>query len=46
MTDKKKKGDFEQWHKDGVGGNKKAQATGDTASRTASKENVGTGGRR
>ena len=46
MTDHKQKGDFDQARKHDIGGNKKAQAKGDSNSRTASKENVGTGGRR
>ena len=44
MTDKKK-GDRDQWQREDIGGDKKAQAKGETDSRTAHKENVGHGGR-
>jgi hypothetical protein len=46
MTDHKKKGDFDQARKGGVGGNKKAHAKGESSSRTGSKQNAGHGGRR
>ncbi len=44
MTDKKKKGDFDQWKREDKGGNKKAHEHADN-SRTAHKQNTGTGGR-
>lgn len=44
MTDKKKKGDFNQWEREDKGGNKKAHEHADN-SRTADKQNTGTGGR-
>ena len=45
MTDHKKKGDFDQWSRKDVGGNKKAHAKGDSDSRTGDKQNAGHGGR-
>ena len=45
MSTDKKKGDFDQWQKEDVGGDKKAQARGETASRTGGKQNQGSGGR-
>ena len=45
MTDEKKKGDFDQWKREDVGGNKKAHMKGESRSRTRSKENAGHGGR-
>ena len=45
MTDDKKKGDFDQWQRKDVGGDKKTGAKGDSDSRTADKENAGHGGR-
>jgi hypothetical protein len=46
MTDHKKKGDFDQARKHDIGGNKKAHAKGDSASRTGHKQNAGHGGHR
>jgi hypothetical protein len=46
MTDHKKKGDFDQSRKHDIGGNKKAQSKGESASRTGSKQNAGHGGHR
>jgi len=46
MTDHKKKGDFDQWQRDDVGGNKKARMKGESNSRTGSKQNAGHGGHR
>jgi hypothetical protein len=40
----KKKGDFEQWERRGVGGNKKAHQHARN-SRTSDKQNAGGGGR-
>jgi hypothetical protein len=48
MTDQKKKGDFNQWEKEGVGGNRK-QDNSDEASRSntdTATQNSGTGKRR
>lgn len=45
MTGDKKKGDFDQWQREDVGGNKKARAKGESASRTGDKQNAGHGGR-
>lgn len=41
----KKKGDFDQWQRENVGGHRKAHAKGDRDSRTRHKENVGHCGR-
>jgi len=45
MTDEKKKGDFDQWQREDKGGDEKAHAKPESDSRTADKQNVGTGGR-
>jgi hypothetical protein len=45
MTDDKKKGDFDQWQREDKGGDKKAHEKPESDSRTADKQNVGTGGR-
>lgn len=47
MTDDKKKGDFKRTssQEDDIGGNKKAHAKPASASRTAHKQNAGSGGR-
>jgi hypothetical protein len=45
VTDRKKKGDFDQARKNDVGGNKKAHMKGPSHSRTGSKQNAGHGGR-
>lgn len=45
MTDKKKKGDFDQWESKDLGGNKKQQMKGESSSRTGHKQNAGHGGR-
>jgi hypothetical protein len=45
MSDDKKKGDFSQWQRKDVGGDKKAHAKGETDSRTGHKQNAGHGGR-
>ena len=45
MTDRKKKGDFDQWKRKDVGGDKKQRMKGPSASRTGSKQNAGHGGR-
>ena len=45
MTDDKKKGDFDQWQREDVGGDKKAHAKGESDSRTGHKQNAGHGGR-
>jgi hypothetical protein len=47
MSDHKKKGDFKRTsgQPDDVGGNKKAHAKPESASRTAHKQNAGGGGR-
>lgn len=48
MTDQKKKGDFNQWEKEGVGANRK-QDNSDEASRSntdTATQNSGTGKRR
>jgi len=45
MTDKKKKGDFDQSRKHDIGGNKKAHSHARN-SRTSSKQNTGHGGHR
>jgi hypothetical protein len=44
MTDEKKKGDFDQWQRDDVGGNKKSHSHARN-SRTAHKQNAGGGSR-
>jgi hypothetical protein len=44
MTDEKKKGDFDQWQRRDVGGNKKAHRHARN-SRTSDKQNAGHGGR-
>jgi len=44
MTDQKKKGDFDQWQRNDIGGNKKAHRKGPSNSRTGSKQNAGHGG--
>lgn len=44
MTDRKKKGDFDQARKGDVGGNKKARMKGPGRSRTGHKQNAGHGG--
>ena len=38
MTADKKKGDFDQWQREDVGGDKKAHAKPDTDSRTGHKQ--------
>ena len=45
MTGEKKKGDFDQWQRDDLGGDKKAHAKGPGRSRTGHKQNAGHGGR-
>jgi len=45
MTDHKKKGDFDQWQREDVGGDKKSHAKGESDSRTGHKQNAGHGGR-
>jgi hypothetical protein len=44
MADKKKKGDFAQWQRPDVGGNKKARQHARN-SRTSDKQTTGHGGR-
>ncbi len=44
MSTDEKKGDFDQWQKESEGGDKKAHEKDATNSRTASKQNAGTGG--
>ncbi len=45
MSDDKKKGDFGQWQREDVGGDKKAHAKGKGDSRTGHTQNAGHGGR-
>ena len=45
MTDDKKKGDFDQWQRKDVGGDKKQDNSDNTDSRT-NDQNAGHGGRR
>ena len=44
MSTDKKKGDFDQWQRSDVGGDKKQHAKGESRSRTGSKQNAGHGG--
>ena len=44
MSSDKKKGDFDQWKREDVGGVKKSHAKGESVRRTALKENAGHGG--
>ena len=45
MSTDKKKGDFDQWQRKDVGGDKKAHAKGESDSRTGHKQSSGGGDR-